>query len=166
MSRKSYLGGSTIIGPRDNPYRIDNTPHEFFGDYEDTPRQIFWGKIAADLFEELDGFDFEYLKELFSALQHAFLHGDLTSITRIAEEDEVLGNYTLRLMNKAMIGRKFNKRKGKIKIQRDGRLKWDASQIVAVYRAMIRAYNAEFDDFPSIHPEIQKLIERRGADLA
>lgn len=166
MSRKSYLGGSTIIGPRDNPYRMENTPHEFISDYEETPRVVLWGKIAEDLYEELDGFDFEYLKELFSALQHAFLYGDLTSITRIAEDDEFLGNYTLRLMNKAMIGRTFDKIKGKVIIQREGKLQWDASQIVSVYRAMIRAYDAELDDIPSIHPEIQKLIDQSGADLA
>ncbi len=164
MSRKSYLGGSTIIGPRDDPYRLENTPHEYIEDYEERPRAVFWGKIADNLFEELDGFDFDYLSELFSALQHAFVHGDLTAITRVAEDDEYLGNYTLRLMNKAMIGRKFDKLKGKIIIRRDGKLEWDASQIVAVYRAMLRAHDAEFDEMPSIHSDVQKLIDHNESD--
>lgn len=166
MARKTYLGGSTIIGARDDPYRLENTPHEYIEDYEERPRAVFWGKIANDLFEELDGFDFDYLSELFSALQHAFAHGDLTAITRIAEDDEFLGNYTLRLMNKVMIGRKFDKQKGKIVIRKEGKLQWDASQIVAVYRAMIAVQDSEFDEIPEIHPEVRKLLEHQSSASA
>ena len=157
MGKKRYLGGSTIIGPRDDPYRIENTPHNYVEDNE-RPRTIFWG-IADDLFDELQGLDFGYLSEIYSAMQHAFVHGDLTAITRIAEADGSLGSYTLRLMNKVMIGRKFGKQKGKIVIRKNGKLEWDARQIIAVYRAMIVAQDAQIDELPDIHPQVQKLID-------
>ena len=166
MARKTYLGGSTIIGRRDDSYRLENTPHEYIEDYEERPRALFGRKIADDLFQELDGFGFYYLSELFSTLQHAFLDGDLRPIMRMAEDDEDLGSYTLRLMNKVIIGRKFDKQKGKIVIRKDGKLRWDARQIVAVYRAMIAAYDAEYygsDEVPDLHPQVLKFLERQSS---
>lgn len=167
MSRKSYLGGSTIIGPGNDPYRLENTPHDYTEDYGERPRTVFWSTTADDLFDELDGFDFLYLSQIFSSIQHAFVHGDLIAISRVSKEQEdvYLENYTLRVANKVMLGRRFDKRKGQIILQRSGKLEWDASQIVALYRAMMRAHDTVFDEAPSIHPDVQQLIDHRSAAL-
>ena len=162
MARKSYLGGSTIIGPRDDPYRLENTPHHYTSGDDERPRLVFWGKMEDDLFEELEGFSFDYISELFCALQHAFLYQDLDAIKRIAEADEFLGNYTLRVMNKVMIGRKFRKQKGKIVIRKEGRLEWNTDQVIAVYRALLAAQDPEIDEIPEVHPAIKSLIKEQA----
>jgi hypothetical protein len=165
MGNKAYLGGGTIVGPRNDPYRLENTRHDYISEYRGRPQGVFWERIADDLFDELDGYDFDYVCAVFSALQHAFLHGDLTVIARIAENDELLGSYTLRLMNKVMTGRKFDKQKGKVIIRKSGKLEWNANQIVAVYRAMIAAHDADFDEIPDIHPNVQKLVDRQSSEM-
>jgi hypothetical protein len=162
MGRKSYLGGSTILGPRDNPYRTENSPHQYLEDYSDRPRCYFYGQISESLFDELAGFDFTFISEIFSCLQHAFLHGDLTAITRLAEQNDYLGNYILRLMNATMIGRKFDKEKGQIVIKKLGKLQWDVAQIIAVHQAMVTSHDPDCDQLPLVSPTVQMLIDERG----
>jgi len=80
-------------------------------------------------------------------------------VTRLAEvyDNHGLGNYILSLANMMIVGRKFNKHKDKVIIEKDGKLNWNEDNLITLYQVMSDAYNSDLDIMPNISSRFLQL---------
>lgn len=161
MGRGNYRGGSTIIGPRDNPRRLENTRP--IAIEEDRSRSRFHGggRETAEV-EDWVFLGFDTCRDMLLATQHGVLTGDLRKIQQVATEygDPWVDNMYLRMANFLMVGRRFDRGKGGLVIKKEGRLDWRWHAIAALVRAARLAWDEEVDDdeIPTLDPEFRRRL--------
>lgn len=77
MGRKTYLGGSTITGPRDNPRRLENT-HPVFIEEDPSRSRFYGGGRETAAMKDWMEHGFATCEEMLIATQHTVLTGDIT----------------------------------------------------------------------------------------
>ncbi|MFZ1726419.1 MAG: hypothetical protein WBO29_07785 [Albidovulum sp.] len=105
--------------------------------------------------------DFDFVRGLFGVFQHAYLHRDVTGITRLANLNDPhgLGNYILRIANMIVVGRRWGRKRGAIEVTKVGKLGFEIKHLVGIYRTMI-ALREEWDDLPQVSDDILHLVAK------
>lgn len=158
MGRKSYLGGSTIETARTNPYRLDNTTPQHFPEEPDRARPMIV-PLDDDLTAEMAMWDFDTVAAWLEGFDHAFRHGDLTAIPNLEAGDPEYQNYLMRIANRLMENRKFQRVSGKITVQRSGKLGWRRDEFRSFVEGVRRTAAGFEADMPELSPELTRFLE-------
>lgn len=163
MAKGTYIGGHTIIGPSDDPYRLENTAPEKFEPDEDRQRYIPEYQCDGSL-ESWKVFGYWLCLDVLLAAQHAAIHGDLTTFTKVANEqfDTQEQSELLRLANVLMTGREFFKEKGEVKCRKTGKLGWNWSALAALAQAVQSTAGEEFEEPPEIDERLVSMLKAEG----
>ena len=137
MGRKHYLGGSTITGPSDNPYRLENTaPLRIEG--EPCEKAYFHNSVRTGSLEEWRWFGLGPCSDMLEVVQMAVLAWDPSLIMRAAAEGRwCLEPQDILLAANALLQtRKFIARGGKVTMVRiEQKLIWNRDALRNLYRA-------------------------------
>ncbi|QIE41172.1 hypothetical protein G5B39_03920 [Rhodobacteraceae bacterium SC52] len=158
MGRKTYLGGSTIESARTNPYYLDNTTPQRIPEEPERAKPMIV-PLDDDLSEEVAMWDFDTVAVWLAGFDHAFRHGDLTAIPKLEAGDAEYENYLMRIANRLMENRKFQRVSGQITIHRDGKLGWRRDEFRSFVEGVKHAAQEIDAEMPELSPELARILD-------
>ncbi|WP_103762334.1 hypothetical protein [Roseovarius confluentis] len=158
MGRNTYLGGSTIESARTDANHLDNTTPQRIPEEPDRAKPMIV-PLDRDLSVEVAMWDFDTVAAWLAGFDHAFRHGDLTAIPKLEAGDAEYENYLLRIANRLMENRKFQRVSGHISIQRNGKLGWRRDEFRSFVEGVKHSAQEIDAEMPELSPELTRFLD-------
>ena len=163
MGRKNYLGGSTITGPGDNPYRLENTA-PLRGKGEPSEVAYVYRPVRTGSLEEWRDFGLGPCSDVLEVIEKSVLAWDpslimkgATELRACLEPEEIL-----LAANALLASRKFISRKGVVSMQRlEQKLIWNREALRNLYQAAelcLSDPGEEASEMPDLDPRFVAFI--------
>lgn len=163
MGRNNYLGGSTITGPGDNPYRLENTaPLRVKG--EPSEKAHVYNFIRTGSLEEWHGCSLGPCSDMLEIAEKVALAWDPSLFMKAAAEDRwCLDPQDILLAANALLAsRRFISRKGVVSMQRlEQKLIWNRDALRNLHQAAelcLSDPGEEASEMPDLDPRFVAFI--------